>query len=588
MTEAFDMSLRLRAIAAAQGKEPFDLLITGGRVLDVATLELREADVGIVGEMIASVHTRGSLSAARVTHDAQDRIIAPGFIDAHVHVESSHMLPHHYAAVVVPQGTTTIFWDPHELANVLGIAGVRYAVEATRGLPLRCIVQASSCVPAAPGLEVSGADFQAAEIRELLSWPEVAGLAEVMDMRAVIDAHPRMVGILREALASGKIIEGHARGLTGGALQAYLSAGVSADHEITSGADALEKLRAGLTVEIRGSHDYLLPDVVAALNTLPVIPASLTICTDDVFPDYLVENGGIVDVLRRLIRYGLDPLQAIRCATINSAIRLRREDLGQVAAGRRADLVTLSDLREVTLERVYANGRHVATSGQMLKAIAPSSPSPAADTMRIAPLTRDDFRVRVSGVRDGRVRMRTIKGARFNSWSELTVDVRDGFAVLPNDVSAMTVVHRHGRSNAGPQTAIIEGWDRWGGAYASTYSHDSHNLVVFGHDPSEMMLAANTVIEMGGGIAVVSNTAVTAKIAYPVVGMLSLKSPAEVGREHKAVVEAAGEVCVWQPPYRTFKALGGQSLACNPGPHLTDLGMTDGGSKEIHKSGVML
>src|SRR5262249_9168095 len=151
-----------------------------------------------------------------------------------------------------------------------------------------------------------------------------------------------------------------------------------ADHEITSGADALEKLRAGLTVEIRGSHDYLLPDVVAALNTLPVIPASLTLCTDDVFPDYLVENGGIVDVLRRMIRYGLDPLQAIRCATINSAIRLRREDLGQVAAGRRADLVTLSNLREVTLERVYANGRHVATSGQMLEAIAPSSPPPAA------------------------------------------------------------------------------------------------------------------------------------------------------------------------------------------------------------------
>ena len=191
-------------------------------------------------------------------------------------------------------------------------------------------------------------------------------------MRAVIDAHPRMVGILSEALASGKIIEGHARGLTGAALQAYLAAGVSADHEITSGADALEKLRAGLTVEIRGSHDYLLPDVVAAINTLPVVPTSLTICTDDVFPDDLVARGGVVDVLRRLIRYGLDPMQAIRCATINSAIRLRREDLGQIAAGRRADLVTLADLREVVVDRVYANGRHVATGGQMLEALEPS------------------------------------------------------------------------------------------------------------------------------------------------------------------------------------------------------------------------
>src|SRR5262249_55407774 len=156
--------------------------------------------------------------------------------------------------------------------NVLGIAGIRYAVEASRGLPLRFIVQASSCVPAAPGLEMSGADFQATEIRELLSWPEVAGLAEVMDMRAVLEASPRMVGILSEGLASGKIVEGHARGLTGPALQAYMAAGISADHEITSGEDALEKLRAGMTVELRGSHDYLLPDIVKATTALPVLP----------------------------------------------------------------------------------------------------------------------------------------------------------------------------------------------------------------------------------------------------------------------------------------------------------------------------
>src|SRR5262249_55435929 len=220
MSEAFDMAVRQRAVAAAQGKAPFDLLLAGGRVLDVATLEMRDADIGIVGAMIASVHPRGTLSSAHTNDDVAGRIIAPGFIDAHVHFESSHMLPHHYAAVVVPQGTTTIFCDPHELANVLGIEGVRYAVEATRGLPLRFIVQASSCVPAAPALEVSGADFEAAEIRELMSWPEIAGLAEVMDMRAVLDAHPRMVGILREALASGKLIEGHARGLSGPGLQA--------------------------------------------------------------------------------------------------------------------------------------------------------------------------------------------------------------------------------------------------------------------------------------------------------------------------------------------------------------------------------
>ena len=346
MLEPIPFEIRKRAIEAAQGRAPFDLLLRGARIADVATMEIREADIGIVGPMIASVHAPGAFTEAKATQDLSGLIVTPGFIDGHVHVESSHMLPHHYAVGGGAAG------HHHDL---LGPARTRQCARARRhplrgrvdprNLPLRFIVQASSCVPAAPGLEISGADFKAEEIRELMSWPDVAGLAEVMDMRAVLETQPRMMGILEAANASGKIIEGHARGLTGPGLMAYLSAGISGDHEITSGADALEKLRAGFTVEIRGSHDYLLPDVVAAINTLPVIPTSLTICTDDVFPDYLVEHGGINDVLRRLIRYGLDPLQAIRCATINNAIRLRRDDLGLVAAGRRADLVALSDLK---------------------------------------------------------------------------------------------------------------------------------------------------------------------------------------------------------------------------------------------------
>jgi len=580
LLEPVPFEIRKRAIKAAQGREPFDLLLRGARIADVATLEIREADIGIVGPMIASVHAPGAFKQAKAEQDLTGLIVVPGFIDGHVHVESSHMLPHHYAEVVVPQGTTTIFWDPHELANVLGLDGIRYAVASTRNLPLRFIVQASSCVPAAPGLEISGADFEAGEIRELMSWPDVAGLAEVMDMRAVLETQPRMMGILEAALASGKIVEGHARGLSGPGLMAYLSAGISADHEIASGADALEKLRAGFTVEIRGSHDYVLPDLVQALKTLPVIPTSLTVCTDDVFPDYLVANGGINDVLRRLIRYGLDPLQAIRCATINNAIRLRREDLGLVAAGRRADLVALSDLNEVTVEAVYSNGRHVAQGGKMIVPLAAVEP-PLENTMKLAPLSADDFRIRVPGVTSGRVLLQTIKGARYNSWSETEVEVRDGFVVVPPNLSVMAIVHRHGRNDPKPALAVIEGWDRWGGAFATSYSHDSHNLILYGHDAAELALAANTVIGMSGGIVVVKGGKVAAQLAYPVAGMLSLDPPSEVARAHQRIVEAAGEICAWQPPYRTFKALSGQSLACNPGPHLTDLGLTDGTTKEI-------
>ncbi len=584
MIEPIDSAVRQRAIAAAQGREPFDLLLAGGTVVDVATLELHEADVGIVGEMIASVHPRGKFTDAKTTHDVTGLFIAPGFIDGHVHFESSHMLPRHYAQVVLPQGTTTIFCDPHELANVLGVEGVRWAVTASRNLLLRFIVQASSTVPAAPGLELSGADFQAPEIREMLAWPEVAGLAEVMDMRAVLDASPRMVGILSEALASGKIIEGHARGLSGGGLQAYLAAGISADHEIASGDDALEKLRAGMTVEIRGSHDYLLPDVVKAIGTLPVVPHSLTVCTDDVFPEYLVEKGGVCDVIRRMIRYGMAPIQAIRCATINNAIRLRRDDLGQVCAGRRADLALLSDLREVSVAHVYVNGQRIASDGAMTVELdAAPLPLPMR-TMKLGKLSPDSFRLRIPDMQNGRALVRTIRGARFNTWSELEVEVREGCAVIPETVSVMTVIHRHGRNDLGPQTAIIEGWGRWGGAYATSYSHDSHNLVVYGHDPDEMALAANTVIEMGGGNVVVRHGRVVASTAFPVAGLLSAKPPIDVAREHRAVVDAAGEIVEWQGPYRTFKALSGQCLACNPGPHLTDLGITDGESKQIFSS----
>jgi adenine deaminase len=360
-----------------------------------------------------------------------------------------------------------------------------------------------------------------------------------------------------------------------------MAAGISADHEIVSGEDALEKLRAGMTVELRGSHDYLLPGIVKAVNALPVVPSTLTICTDDVFPDHLVERGGMSDVLRRLIGYGLDPLQAIRCATINNAIRLRRDDLGLIAAGRHADLAVLDDLCEITVGAVYAGGRRVAANGRMLQQLTALVAPPAANTMKLRPLLPDDFRIRIAATGQGRRVLRTIKGARFNSWSEIEVEVRDGFAIVPEHLSVMTVAHRHGRSERPPQTAIIEGWDRWRGAYASSYAHDSHNLVVYGYQPDEMALAANTVIEMGGGIAVVKEGRVAARIAYPVAGLLSCESPADVARAHKTVVEAAGEICSWQPPYRTFKALEGQSLACNPGPHLTDLGLTDGTTKEI-------
>ncbi|MGA9617547.1 MAG: amidohydrolase family protein, partial [Serratia proteamaculans] len=278
-THCISTGERQRAVKAALGQLPFDLLLTNAALIDMATGEVRSADVGIVGALIASVHPCGALNEALQMQDLAGAYLSPGLIDTHVHVESSHLPPERYAEIVVAQGTTTIFWDPHELANVLGVAGVRYAVDASRGLPLRVICAAPSSVPSTPGLEMSGADFAGQEMETMLAWPEVGGVAEVMDMHGVLNGSERMLEILNAGLNSGKLIEGHARGLSGADLQAYLAAGVTSDHELTSGADALEKLRAGLTLEIRGSHPYLLPEIVAALKTLPHLSSQITVCT---------------------------------------------------------------------------------------------------------------------------------------------------------------------------------------------------------------------------------------------------------------------------------------------------------------------
>ena len=419
-------------------------------------------------------------------------------------------------------------------------------------------------------------------MREILSWDEVIGVAEVMDMRGVLRQTPRMVDVVAAGLQSGKLIEGHARGLSGAQLQAYLCAGITSDHEITSEDDAKEKLQAGLALEIRGSHDYVLPGLVEALHTLPHLSSQISICTDDVPPDYLVEHGGIRDVLRRLVNYGMDAVDAIRCATFNAALRLRRPDLGALCAGRIADIVILKDIREFTITDVFVAGRHAVQSGKWLIPV-PTSDSAAlpANTVKLGELAEDDFRIRVPNKHHGTAKVRAIFGMRFTEWRELEVEVRNGFVETPEDASLIYVHNRHGRRDATGQCAIQQGIGRIRGAIATTYSHDSHNLVVLGGTASDMQLAANTLIRCGGGMAVVQDGVVLALVEFPIAGMLSELSPAALADKFRKLRDAAGQVTEWKPPFWTFKSIEGTCLACNPGPHLTDLGLTDGTEQTI-------
>ena len=582
MQSYLDEQTRSRAVASALGNEPFDLILSGGTVVDVGTGELRQSDVGLVGPMIASVHPTGSRTDAAHTFDCSGRYIAPGFIDMHVHFESSMLTPGGYAEVVCPRGTTTVFIDPHELANIAGVEGVRYAVDASRGLPVRFVVQAPSCVPPLPGLELSGHDLHASDIAEMLSWDEVGGLAEVMDMGGVLTRDARMVDIVAAGHDSGKLVSGHAAGLTGPALQAYLSAGIFSDHEVFAHVDAMEKLRAGMTVELRGAFDFVLPLLVEELAQLPEFPTHLIAATDDLFALTLLEEGGIDDLLRRLIRYGLPPVRALRIATYNAAYRLQRTDLGQVAPGRRADIVVLSSLEDVAVEDVFFDGRRVAHAGAMLEPVVEAPSNPPLDTIQLPAMTPGHFVYRLPGVADGMHRIRVVEGVVLTDWGETEVEVSNGIVAIPDGYLLNVVVHRHGRIAANPVAGLLSGWGDWTGAVATTISHDTHNLSVFGRNPSDMAVAANAVISTGGGVAVAHDGEVAAILELPVAGILSPLPAAEVARIQGEVGAAAEAIGL--PPGPLTQPLFSvmlMSLACLTGPHVTDIGVVDGTLSEL-------
>lgn len=576
--------LRARAVKAAQGLAPFDLLITGGELLDMVTGAMRRADVGIVGGLIASVHAPDPAREAALQLDAGGCHIVPGLIDTHMHVESSMVTPAEYAAAVVPRGVTTAVWDPHEFANACGVTGVDYAIEAGRHLPLRLLTLAPTCVPSAPGFEACGGNFGPEVIAELLGRNEIHGAAELMTMQPLLKNDPRVAGIVNTGLASGKRVCGHARGLKDGALAAYVATGVETDHELTSGADLLARLEAGMTIELRGSHRHLLPEFAQVFLELGHLPQTVTFCTDDVFPDDLFADGGLDHVVRQMIGHGLPPAWAYRAATLNAATQIGRRDLGLVAPGKRADIVLLQDLQQVTAKAVVADGVLVSQGSRLTTPpVTAKVPPPLKASMKLATLSAQDFEITAPGES---ARIATLSKPRFPIWGERTVPVIDGSLVLPDDMIRMAVVNRYGR-NTPVRVAFMENWGTWRGTFATTVSHDSHNLTVFGRDPVDMAIAANALRNVGGGMCVVSGGEVLAQIDLPLAGLVNEAPLKEVATTFASVRAALNELVDWEPPYLVPKALFGASLVCNAGPRLSDVGLVDVFSERILVSPVL-
>jgi adenine deaminase len=551
-------------LAVARGGEPADVVLAGARVLSVFTGELLDTDVAMAGEHVAGL----GRYEGRQTVDVSGLILLPGFIDGHMHIESTKLPPDEFARAALPWGTTTAVLDPHEIANVFGLDGVRALLEASRGIPFDFFVMVSSCVPASP-FESSGATVDANDIaRFLAEEPNALGLAEMMDYPAVVAGEDETLAKI--AASGGRHIDGHAPGLSGAALNAYLAAGVRSDHECTTYDEALEKRRLGMTIMIREGS--------AARNLealLPLVlehgPANCLLCTDDREPDHLLEEGHINDVIRKAVSLGCSPADAVAMGTLNAARYHRLHEHGAIAPGYVADFVAVADLERFRPVRVWKRGRLVAEDGKPLDVPRSAMPDWMRGSVRVPHLGAGSFRIEASG----RVRVIGVEPGQIITRA-LVEDVTrvDGQAVADTsrDLAKIAVVERHkmtGRIGLG----FVRGFGLKRGALASTHAHDAHNVVVVGVDDADMAAAVNRLAETGGGQVAVAGGAVLREVPCPFGGLLSDRPAEEVAAAVQAMAKAAREMGATLPS--PFMAMSFLALSVVPELKLTDRGLVD-------------
>ncbi len=558
-------------IDVAQGRAPADLVLRGGRVVNSFSGEIEAAAVAIVGGRVAGLSTDPARYAgARAIIDLDGRFLAPAFIDAHIHLESTQLWVGEFARVAVPRGTGAVVADPHEIANVLGLAGMRALMDGAQGLPLSTFFVVPSCVPAAPR-ETSGAILDAAAVAPALAWPGVVGLGEMMNFPGVLAADPDVLAKLAAARALGLPIDGHAPGLGGAALDAYAAAGPGADHESTGLEEAREKLRRGLTIMIReGSTarnlDALLPLVTAETE------GRCTFVSDDREAATLLHDGHLDAILRRAVARGLDPLRALRLVTINPARFWRLDGLGAVAPGYHADLVALDDLRDFRVALTFHRGRLVARDGEPLFNTPHAPPARLRGTVRIAPLGPDALHLPDPG---GELPIvGAIPGQIVTVRLSERPTVRDG-AVVPDparDLLKIVVVERH-RATGNVGVGLVRGFGLKRGALASSVGHDAHNITAIGASDADIRAAIAAIVAMDGGIVAVAVGEVLAALPLPLAGLLSDLPVGEVAARHRALEEAARALgCTAADP---FALLSFMPLSVIPAIRITDQGLVE-------------
>ncbi|MCJ8335789.1 MAG: adenine deaminase [Epibacterium sp.] len=570
-------------IDVAAGRAPSDTVIKGGKWVNVHTREiLEDHDIAIKAGRIAYVGPDAGYCTGAETEviDAQGRFMIPGLCDGHMHIESGMLTPAEFARAVIPHGTTTMFTDPHEIANVLGLDGVRLMHDEALLQPINIYTQMPSCAPSAPGLETTGHEITAEDVFEAMDWPGIIGLGEMMNFPGVANADPKMLAEIAATQRAGKTVGGHyASPDLGPDFAAYVAGGPADDHEGTCEADAIARVRQGMRSMMRlGSAWYDVETQISAVTEKGLDPRNFILCTDDCHSGTLINDGHMNRVVRHAIACGCDPVVALQMATINTATHFGLErELGSIAPGRRADVILTSDLSELPIEIVIARGQIVAEAGE-IKVDCPHLdwPDSARGTVHLGHrLTGKDFEItapeganavsaNVIGVVENQAPTKALKAE---------LPVRDGLVEAEGEVCQIALVERH-RATGGVTNAFVSGFGYTGKmAMASTVAHDSHHMIVVGTCREQMALAANRLAEVGGGITIFCDGKELALVDLPIAGLMSDKPATEVAAKAQNMVDAMETCgCSLNNAYMQHSLL---ALVVIPELRISDLGLVD-------------
>ena len=554
-----------RLIPAARGERPADLILANAKVINTFTGEVTSGNVAICGDRVAGV---GDYRQAKQVLDLNGKFVAPGLINGHTHLESSMLDIGQYARAVVPRGTSALVTDLHEIANVSGLAGMKYILNGARRLPLDLFLMAPSCVPATH-LETAGDSIGPQDIRRILRWREAIGLGEVMNFPGVLGGDAGMLEKI--ALARGKIIDGHAPGVTGKDLNAYIAAGILSDHESVTLEEAGEKLQKGMFVMIREGSSEKNLDALLPLVTDKTYKRCCFVVDDRSCAD-LLRDGDIDAVVRKAIRRGLDPVRAIQMATINTAGYFRLDGLGAVAPGYFANLIVLDDLPGLQINRVFYRGRLVAREGEALFSPVPSDDSDITKTVYIKPFSIEALKLAASG--ETRPVIEVVPGQIITRKRMEKVRVVNGVIVpdTDRDILKLVVVERHkGTGNIG--RGLVTGFGLKKGALASSIAHDSHNIIAVGTSDEDILAAVKEIERRQGGLVVAVEGKVLASLGLPIAGLLSREPLEAVAARLEELEKRARELGTTLPaPFATLSFL---ALPVIPELRLTDRGLVD-------------